>query len=113
MNNGLDAEPGFSDLGRFMVTNDPADRARFKVPSLRNIEFTPPYMHDGRFATLEEVIEHYDSGVKNSSTVDPLLQYNLNPGLQLSSQDKADLVAFLRTLSDPVFLSDERYSSPF
>ena len=113
MNNGLDAEPGFTDLGRFMVTNEPADRARFKVPSLRNIEFTPPYMHDGRFATLEEVIEHYDSGVKNSSTVDPLLQYNLNPGLQLSSQDKADLVAFLRTLSDATFLADERYSSPF
>jgi len=113
MNNGLDEEAGFTDEGRFLVTNDPADRARFKVPSLRNIALTPPYMHDGRFATLEEVIEHYNSGVKGSSTVDPLLQYNINPGLQLSAQDQADIMAFLHTLTDTSFVADERFSSPF
>lgn len=113
MNNGLDAEADFKDEGRFKVTNDPADKARFKVPSLRNVELTAPYMHDGRFMTLEQVVEHYNSGVKNSSTVDPLLQYNLSPGLQLSAQDKADLIAFLKTLTDTSYLTDERFSSPF
>ena len=114
MNNGLDAEADFTDEGRYKVTNDPADKAKFKVPSLRNIAITPPYMHDGRFATLEQVIEHYDTGVKNSPTVDGLLFNNLNPGgLQLSAQDKADLVAFLKTLTDVSFLEDERFSSPF
>lgn len=114
MNNGLDEEANFTDEGRSKVTNNPADRAKFKVPSLRNIALTPPYMHDGRFTTLEEVIEHYDTGVKNSSTVDGLLFNNLNPGgLQLSAQDRADLVAFLKTLTDTSFLEDERFSSPF
>ena len=114
MNNGLDAEANFMDEGRFKVTNDAADKARFKVPSLRNVELTAPYMHDGRFATLDDVVEHYNSGVKNSSTMDPLLFRNVEPGgLQLSAQDKADLVAFLKTLTDNSFLTDERFSSPF
>ena len=114
MNNGLDEDAAFTDLGRFMVTNVPQDKARFKVPSLRNIALTPPYMHDGRFATLEEVIEQYNTGVKNSSTVDEVLFRNLEPGgLQLSAQDKADLVAFLMTLTDEAFKTDSRYASPF
>lgn len=114
MNNGLDGELEFTDLGRFMVTNDPIDKARFKVPSLRNVALTPPYMHDGRFATLEEVIEHYATGVKSSPTLDELLFRNIEPmGLQLTSQDKADLVEFLRTLTDDHFSTDDRFSSPF
>ena len=114
MNNGLDEEANFTDMGRFDVTNNPADRAKFKVTSLRNIAITPPYMHDGRFETLEEVIEHYNTGVKNSPTVDGLLFNNLHPGgLQLTAQDKADLVAFLKTLTDTSFLEDKRFSSPF
>ena len=114
MNNGLDAESEFEDLGRFMVTNDPADIARFKVPSLRNIALTAPYMHDGRFSTLEEVVEHYNTGVKSSSTVDEVLFHSLEPGgLQLSEQDKSDLVAFLRTLSDESFRTDTRFSADF
>ena len=114
MNNGLDTDGEMTDLGRFMVTNDPADKARFKVPSLRNIALTPPYMHDGRFATLEDVIEHYATGVKPSSTVDELLFHNTEPGgLQLSFQDKADLVAFLKTLTDEGLLTNDLFASPF
>ena len=102
MNNGLDREPDFTDLGRFNVTGDPADRARFKVTSLRNIAITPPYMHDGRFTTLEEVVDHYNTGVKGSTTVErDIMRFNLRPGgLGLSDQDKADLIAFLKTLTD-------------
>lgn len=114
MNNGLDADAGFTDLGRFTVTNDPVDKARFKVPSLRNVALTPPYMHDGRFSTLEEVIEHYATGVKQSSTLDELMFHNVEPGgLQLTAEDKADLIAFLKTLTDERFLTDEQFSSPF
>ena len=114
MNNGLDDDSGFTDLGRYSVTNDPIDKARFKVPSLRNVALTPPYMHDGRFATLEEVMEHYATGVKPSSTLDELLFHNIEPGgLQLTSQDKADLVEFLKTLNDVTFSTDDRFSSPF
>ncbi|MFN0216726.1 MAG: cytochrome-c peroxidase [Saprospiraceae bacterium] len=113
MNNGLDTDASMTDEGRKNVTNDPADRGRFKVPSLRNIALTPPYMHDGRLATLEEVIDHYDHGVKNSSTVEFLLQYNLQPGgLQKTAQDKADLVAFLKTLTDYDFLSNAAFTKP-
>lgn len=114
MNNGLDTDVGMTDEGRQKVTGDPLDKAKFKVPSLRNIALTPPYMHDGRFATLEEVIEHYDHGVQQSATVDFLLQYNLQPGgLQLTVQDKADLIAFLHTLTDETFLYEPALKSPF
>jgi cytochrome c peroxidase len=114
MNNGLDDDAGMADEGRFKVTHDAADRGRFKVPSLRNVALTPPYMHDGRFATLEAVIEHYNTGVKSSSTVDELMQFNLQPGgLQLTAQDKADLVAFLKTLSDDAFVRNSSLATPF
>jgi len=113
MNNGLDSDAATTDDGRMMVTGSAADRAKFKVPSLRNIELTPPYMHDGRFATLEEAIDHYDHGAKSSSTVDFLMQYNLQPGgLQLSAQDKTDLIAFLKTLTDTNFLNNPAFSKP-
>ena len=102
-NNGLDVEP-FNDLGRGKITNDPNDYGKFKTPTLRNIEFSAPYMHDGRFATLEEVIEHYNSGGKYSSTVDPLMK-KIGIGLQLTNQEKEDLIAFLKTLSDTEFIS--------
>ena len=114
MNNGLDTDAEFTDLGRFMVTDNPVDKARFKVPSLRNVALTPPYMHDGRFATLEEVIEHYNTGVRTSSTLDELMFHNIEPGgLQLTAQDKADLVLFLKTLTDENFRTDNRFSDPF
>ncbi len=113
MNNGLDAEADWTDLGLFKVTELESDKAKFKTPSLRNIAVTAPYMHDGRFATLREVLEHYNTGVKDSPTADPLLQYNLNPGLGLDDQDIDDLLAFLNTLTDDVYLNNAEYADPF
>ena len=114
VNNGLDKEADFTDLGRFEVTGRDSDRAVFKVPSLRNIALTAPYMHDGRFATLEEVIDHYNTGVKNSPTLHHSMEHNIqHGGLQLNAQDKSDLIEFLKTLTDESLLTDERYSSPF
>jgi cytochrome c peroxidase len=114
MNNGLDDDAAFADMGREEVTGNTFDRAKFKVPSLRNIEVTPPYMHDGRFQTLEEVIEHYDLHIKQSSTLDPaLIQVADNGGLNLTEQDKIDLVNFLKTLTDQTFLNNPEYTDPF
>ncbi|MBU3740878.1 MAG: cytochrome-c peroxidase [Candidatus Kapabacteria bacterium] len=113
INNGLDDDASVTDQGRFRITGVPRDMAAFKVPSLRNIAVTAPYMHDGRFATLEEVIDHYNVGVKRSLSVDPLLQYNMQVGgLGLNEQDKADLVAFMKTLTDDAFLKDPAYAKP-
>jgi cytochrome c peroxidase len=111
MNNGLDSPPQWTDLGRYEVTKDDRDRARFKVTSLRNIDLTPPYMHDGRFTTLEEVVRHYNTGVKGSPTVErDLLQFNLRPGgLGLSETQIADVVAFLKTLTDPDLVASAEY----
>ena len=106
-NNGLDAT--FTDLGLGAVTGDPNDNGKFKSPSLRNLEFTAPYMHDGRFATLEEVIEHYSTGLKNSATIDPLMKKVNQGGVNLSTQDKADLKAFLLTLSDFDFINNPNF----
>ena len=113
MNNGLDSDAEFVDMGREMVTMNPADRAKFKVPSLRNIELTPPYMHDGRFETLEEVIDHYNEGIKASSTVDPAILNTQSTGLLLTEDDKVDLINFLKTLTDYSLLNNEDYASPF
>jgi cytochrome c peroxidase len=104
-NNGLDIEP-FLDLGRGIVTSNASDNGKFKTPTLRNIEMTAPYMHDGRFATLEEVVEHYDSGGKYSTTVDPLMK-KIGIGLQLTNQEKMDLVAYLKTLTDNEFIASD------
>ena len=113
MNNGLDAEANFDDLGRFEETDDAADKAKFKVTSLRNIEMTPPYMHDGRFQTLEEVVDHYNNGIEQSSTLDPALNATTATGLMLDAQEKADLVAFLKTLTDQTYLNNPDFASPF
>ena len=109
-NNGLDSNP--TDLGRGLVTGDPADNGKFKTPSLRNLAFTAPYMHDGRFETLEEVIDHYSEGLKNSSTIDPLMKKVSQGGVQLSTQDKADLKAFLLSLSDYDFINNPSFQKP-
>lgn len=113
MNNGLEDDAGVKDIGRENVTKNPADKAKFKVPSLRNIALTAPYMSDGRFKTLEEVVEHYNSGLKQSATLDPALQQTIDKGLLLDAQEKADLVAFLKTLTDNTLVTDSRYSNPF
>lgn len=106
-NNGLDAV--FSDLGLGAITGDPADNGKFRSPSLRNLAFTAPYMHDGRFATLEEVINHYSEGLKSSPTVDPLMKKVAQGGVGLTEKDKADLKAFLLTLSDFEFINNQEF----
>ena len=109
-NNGLDST--FSDLGLGNVTGDPADNGKFKTPSLRNLAFTAPYMHDGRFETIEEVINHYSEGLQNSTTIDPLMKKVDQGGVQLSLQEKADLKAFLLSLSDTDFINNPNFSNP-
>jgi cytochrome c peroxidase len=108
-NNGLDAT--FDDLGLGAVTGDPSDNGKFRTPSLRNLAFTAPYMHDGRFATLDEVIEFYSTGLQNSPTIDPLMKNVEQGGVQLSEPDKADLKAFLLTLSDPSFVNNPDFQN--
>ncbi|CAL2102636.1 Cytochrome c peroxidase [Tenacibaculum sp. 190130A14a] len=106
-NNGLDTT--FSDLGLGKVTGDPNDNGKFRTPSLRNLIFTAPYMHDGRFATLEEVINHYSEGLKPSPTVDPLMKKVNDGGVKLTDKDKADLKSFLLTLSDNDFVNNKEF----
>ena len=104
--NGLDLKP--VDSGRMTVTGDETDRGKFKIPSLRNVELTAPYMHDGRFKTLEEVVEHYSSGVHRSPNLDPNLAKHPDEGIKLSSNDKRALVAFLKTLTDRSFVAPKQ-----
>jgi cytochrome c peroxidase len=111
MNNGLNDV--FTDIGREEVTMNPADKGKMKVTSLRNIELTTPYMHDGSFTTLEEVVDHYNSGLKASPTLDPALANTMNTGLMLDTQEKEDLVAFLKTFTDQTFLNNSDYTNPF
>jgi cytochrome c peroxidase len=85
------------------VTGRVADAGKFAVPSLRNVALTAPYMHDGRFQTLDEVVEHYCTGVVRSETLDPNLAKHPDGGVPLSSEDKRALVAFLKTLTDAQF----------
>ncbi len=111
-NNGILAD--FTvDKGRFEVSGLPDDVGKFKVPSLRNVAVTFPFMHNGRKKTLEDAVEHYASGVKDSPTLDPLLKQNGKLGIELSAAEKADLVAFLKTLTDPNFSKNPLFQSPF
>jgi cytochrome c peroxidase len=110
-NNGLDAE--FTDMGLFDVTGDPNDMGKFKTPTLRNIAFTAPYMHDGRFATLEEVIDFYSHKVTFSPTIDPLMKQVGQGGIQLTDDEKESLLAFLNTLTDQSFIDNPDFSNPF
>jgi cytochrome c peroxidase len=114
MNNGLDIDADMVDMGRGEVINNDLYRGTFKVPSLRNIELTPPYMHDGRFDTLEEVVDHYNNGIKISSTLNSTLaSVQNNGGFQLSEQDKVDLIVFLKTLTDYELINNPKFSDPF
>lgn len=108
-NNGL--APRGEDRGRSEVSGLAADRDRFKTPSLRNVALTAPYMHDGRFTTLEEVVEHYNTGVRMSETLDPSLAKHAGRSLNLSDADKAALVAFMKTLTDSRFQTVPRAST--
>jgi len=107
-NNGLAMNPKYKDAGREHITSDPADRYKFKTPSLRNVELTFPYMHDGTLGSLEECLDHYTNAKKNTTNLDPLLK---DP-LPLSAQDKKDLVSFLKTLTDYSLIIDQRFADP-
>jgi cytochrome c peroxidase len=109
-NNGLAVNPAVNDLGRYRVTELESDKYKFKVPSLRNIEKTAPYMHDGRFFTLEAVLDHYSKGVVNSVTLDPILNTNGALGIPLTSSERTKIIAFLKTLTDNQYLTDKRFS---
>ena len=106
-NNGLDTS--FPDQGRFGITRDPKDMGKFKTPTLRNIMLTGPYMHDGRFELIEEVIDHYSEGIESSNTLSPLLYDNIG-GMALSQSEKQDLITFLETLTDYEFISNPELS---
>ena len=111
-NNALNATFTGVDLGRFNVTNNPNDIGKFKTPTLRNIALTAPYMHDNRYATLEEVIDFYSHGLQQSDYVDPLMQKIGQGGAQLNAADKADLIAFLKTLTDSTFITNPNFQAP-
>lgn len=109
-NNGLPPNPLVYDTGRFAVSGKEEDRYRFRVPSLRNVEVTAPYMHDGRFGTLRRVLDHYASGVADSPTLDPALRHGGGTGIPLTEAEKAQLISFLKTLTDHDFLQDKRFA---
>lgn len=109
-NNGLSINPQIQDNGRYHVTELEEDRYKFKVPSLRNIEKTAPYMHDGRFFTLEAVLDHYANGVANTQNLDPSLNQNGVLGIPLTTDEKVKIIAFLKTLTDNEFLTDTRFA---
>jgi cytochrome c peroxidase len=112
-NIGLDSVFSGVNLGRYNVTLNKNDIGLFKTPTLRNIELTAPYMHDGRYLTLEEVVEHYNSGVKHSSTLDPIMtKPGKLYGLGLSPIEKQDLVNFLKTLTDTSFIQNPILQKP-
>jgi len=107
-NNGLDMT--YEDQGIGALTNSALQNGVFKVPFMRNIAMTGPYMHDGRFETLEEVIEHYSTGIKNHNNLDSKLPVG---GFNFTSTEKENLLDFLHTLSDHEMAEEERYSDPF
>jgi cytochrome c peroxidase len=107
-NNGLDID--FNDpQDRHAVTGNPMDRGVYKAPTLRNIAVSAPYMHDGRFNTLDEVIDFYSDSVKNSATISPLMHHVMQGGVRLTEQEKMQLKAFLNTLTDETFLNNPNY----
>jgi len=102
--------PGVDD--RFAFTGDPMDKGAYKATTLRNIELTGPYMHDGRFATLEEVIGFYAHGLLWSPYIDPLMHHIATGGNQLTNSEKQDLLAFIRALRDDEFLNNPQFGPP-
>ena len=105
-NTGLPVDDFLNDYGRMMVTKDPADSLKFKVPSLRNVMVTYPYAHDGRVYDIYTMLEHYNTGVTNGPTTDPLVKNKI----PLSNYEKGQLVAFLGALTDTGFLNDSRFA---
>jgi cytochrome c peroxidase len=116
LNNGLDSE--YEDNGRGLITGNETDNGKFKVPSLRNVELTAPYMHDGRFASLEDAIEHYSTGVSPHPNLDDRLTTDGHIGgnprhLNFTPEEKSALIAFLKTLTDYPMMNDPKFADPF
>lgn len=105
-NNGLPPNPFINDKGREIVTGFASDAYKFKVPSLRNVEKTAPYMHDGRFGSLESVLNFYSSGVQQSETLDPQLNHGGMLGIPMNAEEKDAIITFLKTLTDEEFLAN-------
>lgn len=110
-NNGLAINPELKDQGRMRVTLQKEDRYKFKVPSLRNVEITAPYMHDGRFGSLKSVLNFYSDGVQNTTNLDPLLKLSDGTyGIKLSHEEKENIILFLKTLTDEEFIKNPLFS---
>jgi cytochrome c peroxidase len=107
-NNGLELDKDLKDLGRMKITHDKKDSLKFKVPTLRNIEFSFPYMHDGRFESLNQAINHYNNGLIESKTLSEKLKSKMN----LTEHQRVDLLAFLLTLTDKEFLFNPNFAYP-
>ncbi len=115
-NNGLDTASGYmsyKDKGRGFISGKIYDNGKFKIPSLRNVALTAPYMHDGRFKTLKEVLDFYSEGVKPNINIDSKMEYAHQGGVHLSSDEKRKIIAFLMTLTDSAFISDPTFSNPY
>lgn len=115
-NNGLDfarAVNDFKDFGKGGFTSKAEDVGLFKIPSLRNVGLTPPYMHDGRFQTLEEVVSFYNNHVQSSPTLDSKMTIQQQKAIRLTEKGQEQIVAFLHTLSDNVFIKKKAFSNPF
>jgi len=110
-NNGLEETPD-DPQDRYSITGNPMEKGCYKAPTLRNIAVSAPYMHDGRFATLDEVIDFYSDSVKNSATISPLMHHVMQGGVRLTDLEKSQLKAFLSTLTDEKFLNNPDYSKP-
>jgi cytochrome c peroxidase len=112
-NIGLDAV--YADNGLQKTTGNADDAGKFRIPSLRNVSYSAPYMHDGRFKTLDDVMEHYSGGMANHPNLDPRLKDNSGQALSMniSDHEKQAIVAFLHTLNDPSVVSDPKFSNPF
>lgn len=109
-NTGMYYNTQFKDAGRHRVTLDHNDWMKFRVPSLRNVEYTSPYMHDGRFYTLESVLNFYSDNVEDDPNLDPQLKQNDHIGIAMNAQEKQFIIAFLKTLSDKSFISDPKFA---
>ncbi len=115
-NNGLDAitDPlDYADKGRGSITGNINDNGKFMIPSLRNLAFTAPYMHDGRFKTLQEVLKFYSEGVQKSANIDSKMEFAHKGGANLSCEEQENIISFLLTLSDSVFITNPEFSDPF
>ena len=115
-NNGLDAvsNPGdYEDKGRGAVSGNTGDNGKFMIPSLRNVAVTAPYMHDGRFNTLEEVLDFYSTGVNQSINIDSKMEFAHRGGAQLTTEEKQQIISFFKTLTDSVFIMNPDFSNPF